>query len=156
FDAGIREVVDCVHGKRVISHRFGKAYGTYDTSISRWIIGWIVGREVSPQEASATNAAMPDAVQFQGQAFALEPGRPLEVWFVQRLDGLVLYERSTYGVERPVSVANWPTLDPLHHPTENPSTAEDRQSLDLANLDTSNAPAGYFATYHVYPFYPDF
>jgi hypothetical protein len=156
FDTAIQEVVDCVHGHRVISHRYGKAYGTYDTSISRWVIGWIVGREVSPPEASTTNAAMPDVVQFQGQALALPQGRPLEVWFAQRLDGLILYERDTYGVERPVSVASWPTLDPLHHPTESRSTAEDTQSLDLANLDTSQAPAGYFATYHVYPFYPDF
>jgi hypothetical protein len=156
FDAAIQEVVDCVHGHRVIDHRYGKAYGTYDTSISRWVIGWIIGREVSPQEASTTNAAMPDLVQFQGQALSLPQGVPLEVWFAQRLDGLILYERGSYGVERPVSVASWPTLDPLHHPTESPSTGEDTQSLDLANLDSSAAPAGYFASYHVYPFYPNF
>ncbi len=29
-------------------------------------------------------------------------------------------------------------------------------SLDLAKIDTRGAPAGYFATYHAYPYYPDF
>jgi hypothetical protein len=156
FDSVIRENIDCVHGNRVIAHRYGKAYGTYDTSISRWVIGWIIGREISPAEAAGTNAAMADLVQYQGQAVSLPHGTPLEAWFAQRLDGLVLYERGTYGVERPVSVSSWPTLDPLHHPTENVSTDEDTESIDLANLDMSNAPAGYFASFHAYPYYPDF
>jgi hypothetical protein len=78
---------------------------------------------------------------------------------------------------RPVAYTSWPTLDPLEHPTE-ATTAEEaawrkrsgRRSEankleyenDVVSLDpslvtpTSGNPAGWFASYHAYPYYPDF
>ena len=76
-----------------------------------------------------------------------------------------------------MAYTNWPTLDPLHHPTE--STADEEVALrrargeyvarapreydnDAAGLDatlitsTPAFPAGVFASYHAYPYYPDF
>ena len=55
-----------------------------------------------------------------------------------------------------MSFSSWPTLDPLHHRTEGSGGDEDTQHVDLANLDVSRAPAGFFASYHAYPYYPDF
>ena len=87
------------------------------------------------------------------------------------------YEADTYNALRPIAYTNWPTLDPLRHPTE-ATTDEEAQwrrrsgrrseakrleyENDAIGLDpnlvrpTTANPAGWFAAYHAYPYYPDF
>ncbi|HSE68816.1 MAG TPA: hypothetical protein VLB12_17615, partial [Gemmatimonadales bacterium] len=82
-----------------------------------------------------------------------------------------------FNALRPVSYTNWPSLDPLYHVTES-TGAEERawrkaagRSIpadpkeyenDATGLDamlvrpTTTNPAGWFASYHAYPYYPDF
>ena len=156
FDEAIEETVNCSHGNCTIAHRYGRAYGTYSRDISKWILGWLIGREVSPYEVKATNDANPGKTVFEGHVLRLPSGNPMEAWAAARLDHLIAYERGTYDVERPVSFSSWPTLDPLNHPTENSESLEDTESLDLASLELFDAPAGYFISYHAYPYYPDF
>jgi hypothetical protein len=156
FDTGIKEVLDCAHGNKKIAERRGRAHGQYHSDISRWIIGWIIGREMIPEEVGLTNQKHAEHTSYAGEAVSLPSGTPLEAWLTERLDGLVLYERNQYNTERPVSVASWPTLDPLHHPSEDENSEEDSESLDFENIDTTHAPGGYFASYHAYAYYPDF
>ena len=156
FDADIEEVIDCVHGNRTVEHRFGRAYGEYTESVARWTIGYIIGREIYPDEVLATNEEHPEEISYAGSAVRIDLVTPVDAWATARIDHAITYERAVYGVERPLSVSSWPTLDPLIHPTERPESREDIVSLDLADIDTYEAPAGYFASYHAYPYYPDF
>jgi hypothetical protein len=100
----------------------------------------------------------------------------MEAWLTMVVDATAAYETRTYNTQRPVSFTSWPTTDPLHHPTEATSVEEVRirrslgealaeRSLggeDAVSIDpmlvatTDRFPAGFFATYHVYPYYPDF
>ena len=154
FDYQIRETIDCVHGNRVIKARFGKAYGTYEADISEWTLGYILGREIMPREVLTTNRKHPGDTSYQGKIYSLASGNPTEIWVTRRLDELATHERSTYQSERPVSFSSWPTLDPLDHQEVFPD--EDTASIDLANIDFADTSAGYFASYHAYPYYPDF
>ncbi len=54
----------------------------------------------------------------------------------------------------PVAFTNWVTTDPLTHPGE-PTFEEDMVSVDASHLSVNDWPAGYFASYHAYPYYPD-
>ena len=157
FTAGVEEVVRCAHGDCQIPHRFGRAYGEFTADISPWVLGWVLGREVAPGEVMLTDEANPNARSFEGEAFRLEEGNATEAWFVEQLDGLVRFERERYGVERPVSVSSWPTLDPLTHPTEGSRFSdEDVARFTLTSVEAIDAPAGLFASYHAYPYYPNF
>ena len=157
FDDGIKEVVDCVYGNRSINQRAGRAYGTYDTNISQWVIGWIAGREIIPSEILKTNQLHPDKTAYTGPNLKIK-GNPSEVWFTERIDKLLTHERNNYKYERPVSISSWPTLDPISHYIEphGPNSQEDVASVDMANIELINARAGYFASYHAYPYYPNF
>ena len=56
----------------------------------------------------------------------------------------------------PIALVNWPTTDPLRHPQE-PLEQEDLRGLDANHvLPTAAWPGGTFASYHAYPYYPDF
>lgn len=156
FQTGVREVVDAIHGNVSIASRRGRAYGEYTADISRWVAGWIIGREVSPEEVLNTNEKHADRTRYEGKNVAIS-GNPTEVWWAEQVDYVVEHERSRYQVDRPISVSSWPTLDPLSHPTENPEESqEDVASFDFAQLEMKNLPAGYFPSFHAYPYYPNF
>jgi len=157
FDESIEEVIDCIHGNRVIENRIGKAYGTYTTDISDWIIGYILGREIFPDEVITTNINHSDNTSYTGSALSIHTGTPADVWATKRLDKTISFERMKYKSERPVSLSSWPTLDPITHPTEDSTRSnEDIASINLTDLDVINAPAGIFTSYHAYPYYPNF
>ena len=161
YDIDIKEIVDCLHGRKIIGPRPGRAYGTFNTDVSRWVIGYIEGREISPYEVLGTDTVNTSHTSYNGYSNAIilpSGGTPMECWMAAHLDYLVKYERTTYFHERPVSFTSWPTLDPIKHPTEHPNygSSEDIVQVNLNKLVLKNAPAGFFLSYHVYPYFPDF
>lgn len=159
FSKEIEEVVRAVHGDVNIDPRFGKAYGTFASDISRWVIGYLPGREIFPGEVALTNQLHPEINEFSGTFFNLESGGdPIEVWIARRIDSLQIFEYEHYGKVRPVGFSSWPTLDPITHPTEQAVTdsQEDDEKIDLSNLVPNDSSGGFFIGYHAYPYYPDF
>jgi hypothetical protein len=154
FDERIEEVIDVVHGNATLPERWGWASGQYTADVSPWLLGYIVGREIYANEVVQTNKNNPSINTYQGDVFGIANASPTEAWATQRLDLAMTYERAHYAQQHPISFSSWPTLDPIDHPTEN--SPEDMVSLNLDGIDETNAPAGYFASYHVYPYYPDF
>lgn len=155
FANEIRENIDCIHGKKLIEKRFGKAYGNYNIDVSPWNIGYIIGREVLPEEVLTTNKNNSTENSFSGNVFQISEASPTEVWFTKHLETLVEYEKTRYDTQRPVSISSWACLDPIQHPEET-NRMEDTVSLDFSKIKRINAPAGFFISYHAYPYYPDF
>jgi hypothetical protein len=155
FSGEIAEVIDCINGNGDIAFRYGKAYGIYRTDVSRWTAGYIIGREVAPQEVDSTNKFHPGTTSYTGSNFSISGGTASEVFVTEMLDRVIVFEESEYSVSRPVSFSSWPTLDPLVHPTEI-HTDEDVASFDITKISGAGTPPGLFASYHAYPYYPNF
>ncbi len=155
FRNEIKEVIDCIHGNKEIAFRLGKAYGSYRTDISQWTAGYVIGREIMPQEVDTTNRLHAEMKSFTGNQLSIANGTASEVFVTQMLDETVTYEYQKYSVNRPVSISSWPTLDPLTHPTEI-FTDEDKATYDITKINRQNLKAGIFACYHAYPYYPNF
>jgi hypothetical protein len=155
FTESIREVIDCMHGNKNIPFRPGKAYGQYVTDISPWIAGYIIGREIMPQEVDSTNHLHYDVTAWTGVNFSISDATPAEVFVTRMLDEVIKYEWENWGVKRTVSMSSWPTLDPLVHPTET-YTDEDKVSIDITRIVEIDVNKSLFASYHAYPYYPDF
>lgn len=150
----IEENIDCVHGNKTIEARFGKAYGIYNSDVSDYCLGYIIGREVIPIEIETTNLNNTNS-SYTGNHFSIQNGSASEVMVTESLDHLVEYENIQYQTQRPVSFSSWPTLDPLTH-SEEMNPEEDSEQLDLTKINIESAPAGLFVSYHAYPYYPDF
>jgi len=177
FLAEMRRVVDLLHGHAAIPHRPGHASGMYLADVSAWTLGYILGREWEPYSVVEYAALHPDRRSFNGQYVQLRDGNAVDVWLAQVADSTISYEMTRWNAQRPLAYTNWPTLDPLHHPTET-SRAEESElqrragervpeasreyDNDVIGLDatlmraTDAYPAGLFASYHAYPYYPDF
>lgn len=155
YDHEIASVVDAIHGNATVVGDYGKAFGEYTVDVSPWVLSWVIGREIYPDEVIFTNEQHAEVTSFQGSAVSISDAMPMEAWLANRIDNVIAHERDNYGVQRPVCFSSWPTLDPLVHPIEGHGSDEDRVNLPL-DLELHNAPGGYWIIFHAYPYYPDF
>lgn len=157
FISDIRNAVDMLHGNAQIEQLPGNAGGSYTSDVSSWVIGWILGVEWSADFVLGTNAAHADKNSFNGRYVQTQDASPFEVFLAEAAEETIFYEMDRYGQQRPVSLCNWCTTDPLEHPNEPSPEGEDAVSVDTEHIQpTSDFKAGFFASYHVYPYYPDF
>jgi hypothetical protein len=174
FQREMHSVVDVIHGAAAMPIRPGHAGGLYDADVSPWVLGYIIGREWEPFAVKGYDAERPSG-SYAGRYLRVQRGPAMELWLARQCDAMLAYEADNHNALRPIAYTNWPTLDPLTHPTE-PTTAEEahwwRRSgsedkrleyeNDAIGLDanlvvpTPANPAGWFASYHAYPYYPDF
>lgn len=172
YEAEIERDIDAVHGNADIPSRKGRASGRYRADVSPWILGFLIGRELEPEEVEATNRRHP-GYRWSGDYVKSTPGASAaEAWLARACDKAVSYEQGTYGWQHPVAIVSWPTLDKATHPTEQ-ATAKadalaagekraalpynDRVTVDINKLEPgTRLKAGIFGAYHIYPNYPDF
>lgn len=156
FQREIADAIDVVYGKAEIAPRPGHASGTYRTDVSRYLLGWLVGTEWHQMAVKKTIDAHPNMAPYQGTYFSAKSGaHAFESWLARMLDHAATLEMK-HGWQHPMAFTNWATTDPLPHPDEaNPN--EDLVSVDPMKLEPTAAwKAGYYAAYHIYPYYPDF
>jgi hypothetical protein len=156
FRQEIVDAVRVVHGDANLPERSGHASGRFRADVSQYMLGWIVGTEWYPYAVQETDRANVGTSPFTGEYFrSTEDATPFESWLASMLEALAK-EETEYGWQHPVALTNWLTTDPLSHPDE-ASEHEDLVSVDPMHLEpTAVWKAGYFASYHVYPYYPDF
>jgi hypothetical protein len=156
FEAEIDDAVAVVHGDADLPARRGHASGAYGTDVSRWLLAYSIGIEWDPNAVSSTDRVNGRVEPFRGRYFTAEPkASPMESWLASMLDHTAT-EEAARGWSRPLTFTNWLTLDPLAHPYE-PLPQEDLVSVDATHIAATEAwPGGFFASYHAYPYYPDF
>lgn len=176
--AEIRYVVDAIHGRGDVPPKHARGSGIYENNVAHAVSAILLGREVEASFAQQTNIINAGKTSYNGKYVSVQRANATEVWFAEMLDYLVNYETETYGWQHPVAIVNWPPLDPVFHPTEatnleevkyrirkgeqlalpkGPEDDNDAVAIDEAKYAPTPALyAGFFASYHVYPYYPDF
>lgn len=159
FTAELQDASAAVSGQLVREQQVGRASGVWDADVSEWLAGWVAGVEWDPNATYNSDVKNAGKPIYQGTYFTNPEGvtnvTPTEIWLAQRLDELATAEAQR-GRSMPIAFVNWPTADPLKHPSE-PLESEDLVGVDANNvLPTAAWPGGSFASYHAYPYYPDF
>ncbi|MCT2534889.1 hypothetical protein NC661_03880 [Aquibacillus koreensis] len=156
FKAEIKRIIDIVNGNASIEARPGHASGEYVHDLSPYLLGWVIGIEWDPNVVVATNDKNPNKAAFDGNYFTTDNASPFENWLAEMMDFTATYEAENYQWQHPMSFTNWVTTDLLTHPAE-PSEEEDMVSVDPNKIKAKDAfYPGQFASYHIYPYYPDF
>lgn len=152
----MRRTVDVIHGNADVPDNPGHASGTYRADVSKYVLGWVLGIEWDPDMVVSTNAKHAGMKDYDGRFFRTERASPFEGWLARTMDEIASYEADQYRWQRPISFTNWVTTDLLSHPSE-PLEDEDKVSVNPNHIAADESfLAGYFASYHVYPYYPDF
>ncbi len=152
----IRDAVAAVSGDAIIEKVPGHASGIYSSDISPWLMGWSFGIEWDPEATFGSDRANAGMSPYQGRYLRAKPGAtPMESWIASNMDYIATLQ-ARRGWSVPMAFTNWDTTDPLRHPEE-PLQVEDLVSIDATHIEATPAwPAGYFATFHAYPYYPEF
>lgn len=146
--------VDVIHGKAVIPETAGKASGAYHTDVSHWLAGWVIGIEWDPNLVLNSDEQHPNKRNFDGKYLYTQSATPFEAFLCRVGNSVVEYETTTYKYQVPLAFTNWITTDPLSHPNE-PHYDEDKATVNTENVKFRNFAPGMFASYHIYPYYPD-
>ncbi len=156
FIKDAKDVVDIIHGNATLPTRPGFASGVYKRDVSPYVVGWILGIEWDPYFVLETIKNNPDKISYDGKYLYTSEALPFEVFLCEVGDNVIDYEVEKYKTIRPVSYTNWPTLDIIDHPNE-PFEVEDIAEFNIEHIKAKDSfPAGLFASYHIYPYYPDF
>ena len=181
FDAwrqDMSHMVDLIHGRASFPPKPGFTGGNYRANVSPWWIGTILGREWEPFNVMRHIHRYPGLADWKGRFVEISQGHATEVFMAKTLDAFIALEHDTYNTQRPVAFTNWPTLDPLVHPTETPFLEEqqlkkklgmpysdtkmevyddDSVSIDMEKYTALNTfQGGLFISYHIYPNFPEF
>ncbi|HML68147.1 MAG TPA: family 2 glycosyl transferase [Clostridia bacterium] len=157
FQRDLKNTIDIIHGHATVEKLPGNAGGTYTADVSQYVIGYLPGIEFSADFVLSTNEKNAEKTTFQGTYVVTSEASPFEVFLAQTQELMIAYEESNYHVQRPIAITNWVTTDPLSHPGEPNPSMEDAVSVDVEHIKATDAyTAGFFASYHVYPYYPDF
>ena len=157
FLSDICTAVDIIHGNAETEKMPGIAGGHYVSDVSPWVIGWILGVEWTADFVNGTNLACPEKTAYEGTYVRTEDASPFEVFLAEAAETAISREMEIYETQRPVALCNWCTTDPLDHPNEPFPGIEDAVSFEPEHIRATDAfKAGFFASYHVYPYYPEF
>ncbi|MGH9786701.1 MAG: tetratricopeptide repeat protein, partial [Terriglobia bacterium] len=180
FQQEIAHALDALHGQGDIPMRPGYSGGLYAVDVSPDVVGLLIGREWEPHLVVAHNQANPLRSSYEGKFVSLEQGNAMEAWLAGMMDYAALYETQKYNHQTPLGVASWPALDPLSHPSEASLAEEysfrrrlgealtppgpgeiidDNDAVSVNDAGFQKRPelaAGLFASYSVFPYFPDF
>lgn len=174
----MNDVVQVLHGRARLGRRPGRAAGAFQADVSPWTLAIILGREWESSSVVAFNRLHAGSSDWSGRFVTVKEGHAMERFLAESMDHFLGLEWDGFHAQRPMAFTNWPTLDPLYHVTESSEReeAELRRKLgdppgglsdepndeDAVGLDMEKFGAtpllqgGLFASYHVYPYYPDF
>jgi hypothetical protein len=158
FTDELADASAAVHGDLRRAAARGRANGTWTSDVSPWLAAWLVGVEWDGQAVAASDLTNARRTGTGGRYFtATADATPTERWLAGRMDELAARE-ARRGTSAPVAFVNWPATDPLGHaPWEPLADREDAAGVDANRVRATAAwPGGTFASYHLYPYYPDF
>lgn len=156
FIKDTENIIDVIHGNAELPESYGVAYGTYTRDISEYVVGWILGIEWDPDFVENTDNSNPDRTFYEGKYLKTDNASPFETFLCEVGDTILEYEIDNYQMTRATAFSNWLTTDMLSHPEE-PMEKEDRVTVNIEHIKAQPYfKSGLFASYHVYPYYPEF
>ncbi len=157
FKQEIKDVIDAIHGNIQLPEKPGHASGNYTADVSPYVIGWILGIEWYPFMVANMNDVYGELGDFDGKHVYTKGAEPFEHWLAEIFDFTIDYELEHYRWKRPISFTNWVTTDLLEHPSEPSADEEDLVGINPNVIYLNDhLQTGQFASYHAYPYYPDF
>lgn len=162
YQTEMNYVVGAIHGDVSIPKRSYRAYGAYAYDVSPYLLGYLVGREMEPEEVIATDNRN-KGYAFKGDYFLSDTkATPTEGWLAESCDKVLELEHKGYGNWPLIGIVNWPTLDPIEHDSEwnlegdKTKQFNDKTEVTIDHILKNDPSVNFFGAYHIYPNYPDF
>ena len=153
-----KDLVDIIHGKKKLSLGRGVGSGYYNKDISQWVIGYILGVEWEDVTVAYTDHKLKEKNSYKGEyMYTSSDATSFEAMLAYIGDKIIEYETNKYNQQRLVSFCNWPETDPFNYPKDVSKNFYKIANVDVEHIKTTEKfVSGQFASYHIYPYYPDY
>ena len=158
-----RTVIDVLHGRKKLNlgRMAAAGHGTYNKDVSSWVLGYILGVEWEDVTVAFTDEKYRNNEKYNAYSgkymYTTEDASPFEAMLAHLGDKIIEYESKKYKTQKLVAFSNWPTTDPFYYPDEVTDYLMKCARVDVEHIKTTDAfLSGQFASYHVYPYYPDY
>lgn len=143
-----RDIVDVIHGKKIISINKVKGSGIYSKDVSPWVLGYIIGSDWNLDTVAFTDHNE-HPISFEGTYFSTsKDATPFEVMLAKVMDTLISYETAKYNTQSLITFSNSTLSDPLESEEDSLSQSNQYVSIDPNHIIASeNLKSGYFASY---------
>lgn len=157
FFESCKDTIDVIHGRYKIRNEQQLLPQNYDKDISPWVYGYILGIEWEHTLVAYTDNTFDQQPQYHGTYLYTEDGSNFEIFLAQVGDAVIDYETRKYGTQRVVAFSNWATTDPFEYPKKVAELYDKVAAIDVEHIHGTEAfLTGQFASYHIYPYYPDY
>lgn len=157
FFRDCKKTVDVVHGRYKERGENSILPRFYRWDISPWVCGYILGVEWEGTLVTYTDKSFPQQEQLDGEYFYTEDASNFEIFLASAGEKTAAYETKKYGAQRMIAFSNWPTTDPLIYSQNLTEYFLKSARVDVEHIHCKEAfGPGQFASYHIYPYYPDY
>jgi len=150
----LRATIDALHGERIQILREDAAFSLYSEDVSDYVLGYILGVEWEP-DFIFFNDVLNEGATYRGEFLsASAEATGFECFLAWMGDTALSYEWEKYGCQKLIAFCNGPLTDPL---LQNDTMLKREVTVDTEHIvPTEKLKTGLFASYHVYPTYPEF
>lgn len=157
FFRDCKKTIDTVHGRYKEWTKDSIFSRYYRWDISPWVCGYILGVEWEGSLVTYTDKSFPQQEQLDGKYFYTEGASNFEIFLASAGEAAAAYETQKYGSQRMIAFSNWPTTDPLTYSQNLTEYFLKSARIDVEHIRCKEAfGPGQFASYHIYPYYPDY
>lgn len=151
------DVVDVIHGQKIIMTNKMKGSGMYRNDVSKWTLGYLIGNEWNSEVIKYTDKS-DYSNEFTGTYFTTtEDATNFETLLAKVMDSLISYENDKYKTQSLITFASSPDLDPFEYDEYYARQIGKYVSLDGERIKpTQNLASGYFVSYKLYDYCPGF
>lgn len=104
-----------------------------------------------------TNESDASVSQYNGDYLYTENAENFEIFLAAIGDQTIQYETCKYGTQRVLAFANWSNTCPLRFDEKIRQETEKYSEIDVENIHVKDSfQGGTFASYHCYPYYPEY
>lgn len=153
-----KTMVDVIHGHRWIELGRLSSTGSYTKDVSPWVLGYIIGVEWEAPTVEYTNNSNLGMGAYRGTYVSTSgEASAFEIMLAEVGDKLLEYESTRYKEQRLLAFSNWATTDPFDYSMAVSMQFDKYSKVDVEHIVLEDSViSGTFASYHVYPYYPDY
>src|SRR5690625_1250473 len=144
-----KDLVDIIHGRKVLLTNKHKGNGIYLKDISPWVIGYLIGNEWNQDSISFINKTLDHRPDFNGKYVTTSSkATNFERIMAQLMEHIVGYESRKYGTQRLISVNSYFIMDPFQYEEHYAAQLGKFNEFMIENIQpTTKMKSGLFASY---------
>lgn len=144
-----RNLVDIIHGRKIILTNKYKGSGFYFRDVSPWVIGFLIGDEWNQDTIGYIDQTLDYKPVFNGKYVGtIEEATNFEALMAKVIDHIAGYESRKYHTQRPMSVNSLFIMDPFHYEEHYAAQLGKFTTFTMDHIrPTPNLKSGLFASY---------